>query len=191
MKKKEINNMSTVYEIKIPIDKTARLSKDIPEVKTALNSIYGIDYVSSVETLTEIMKRLNKCQPIGKKDVQKSEMLNKIKNVIFNKPATIVLWADGTKTVVKCENEDFDPEKGLAMAIVKKTMANNHSYYNEIFKKWLPKEESVETLGDLFANKNKGCEFKLDRQKSRDSLDLSEYFPKGRKGTDGYPIEKE
>ena len=191
MKKKEINNMSTVYEIKIPIDKTARLSKDIPEVKTALNSIYGIDYVSSVETLTETMKRLNKCQPIGKKDVQKSEMLNKIKNVIFNKPATIVPWADGTKTVVKCENEDFDPEKGLAMAIVKKTMANNHSYYNEIFKKWLPKEESVETLGDLFANKNKGCEFKLDRQQSRDSLDLSEYFPKGRKGTDGYPIEKE
>ena len=183
--------MSTVYEIKIPIDKTARLSKDIPEVKTALNSIYGIDYVSSVETLTETMKRLNKCQPIGKKDVQKSEMLNKIKNVIFNKPATIVPWADGTKTVVKCENEDFDPEKGLAMAIVKKTMANNHSYYNEIFKKWLPKEESVETLGDLFANKNKGCEFKLDRQQSRDSLDLSEYFPKGRKGTDGYPIEKE
>ena len=183
--------MSTVYEIKIPIDKTARLSKDIPEVKTALNSIYGIDYVSSVETLTETMKRLNKCQPIGKKDVQKSEMLNKIKNVIFNKPATIVLWADGTKTVVKCENEDFDPEKGLAMAIVKKTMANNHSYYNEIFKKWLPKEESVEILGDLFVNKNKGCEFKLDRQKSRDSLDLSEYFPKGRKGTDGYPIEKE
>lgn len=183
--------MSTVYEIKIPIDKTARLSKDIPEVKTALNSIYGIDYVSSVENLAETMKRFNGCPTIGKKDVQKSEMLNKIKNVIFNKPATIVLWADGTKTVVKCENEDFDPEKGLAMAIVKKTMANNHSYYNEIFKKWMPKEEPVETLGDLFVNKNKGCEFKLDRQQSRDSLDLSEYFPKGRKGTDGYPTEKE
>lgn len=183
--------MSTVYEIKIPIDKTARLSKDIPEVKTALNSIYGIDYVSSVENLAETMKRFNGCPTIGKKDVQKSEMLNKIKNVIFNKPATIVLWADGTKTVVKCENEDFDPEKGLAMAIVKKTMANNHSYYNEIFKKWLPKEESVATIGDLFANKKKGYEFKLDATKRTDSLDLSKYFPKGRKGTDGYPTEKE
>ena len=172
--------MSTVYEIKIPIDKTARLSKDIPEVKTALNSIYGID-----------MERFNICPPIVKKDVQKSEMLDKIKNVIFNKPATIVFWADGTKTVVKCEHEDFDPEKGLAMAIVKKTMANNHSYYNEIFKKWLPKEKPVETLGDLFANKNKGCEFKLNRRQPRNSLDLSEYFPKGRKGTDGYPTEKE
>ena len=183
--------MSTVYEIKIPIDKTARLSKDIPEVKTALNSIYGIDYVSSVETLTETMKRLNERTPLGKMNRQKSEMLDKIKNVIFNNPATIVFWVDGTKTVVKCEHEDFDPEKGLAMAIVKKTMADNHSYYNEIFKKWLPKEEPVATLGDSFTDKKKGCEFKLDATKHTDSLDLSKYFPKGRKGTDGYPTEKE
>ena len=189
--------MSTVYEIKIPIDKLdnipeLRLSKDIPpEVKTALNSFYGIDCVRSVETIAETMKRLNERTPLGKMNRQKSEMLDKIKNVIFNNPATIVFWADGTKTVVKCEHEDFDPEKGLAMAIVKKTMANNHSYYNEIFKKWLPKEEPVETLGDLFANKNKGCEFKLNRRQPRNSLDLSEYFPKGRKGTDGYPTEKE
>ena len=42
-----------------------------------------------------------------------------IKKVIFNDPATIVFWKDGTKTVVKCENEEFDEEKGLAMAIVK------------------------------------------------------------------------
>ena len=59
-----------------------------------------------------------------------------IKNVIFNNPATIVFWLDGTKTVVKAENEPFDPEKGLAMAIVKKTLGNKGSYYNE-FKKWL------------------------------------------------------
>ena len=177
--------MSTVYEMKPPILELdsipePRLLKDIREVKIALNSIYGTD-----------MERFNICPPIGKKDVQKSEMLNKIKNVIFNKPATIVFWADGTKTVVKCENEDFDPEKGLAMAIVKKTMADNHSYYNEIFKKWLPKEESVATLGDLVTNKKKGCEFKLDATKHTDHLDLSKYFPKGRKGTDGYPTEKE
>ena len=177
--------MSTVYEMKPPILELdsipePRLLKDIREVKIALNSIYGTD-----------MERFNICPPIGKKDVQKSEMLNKIKNVIFNKPATIVFWADGTKTVVKCENEDFDPEKGLAMAIVKKTMADNHSYYNEIFKKWLPKEESVATLGDLVTNKKKGCEFKLDATKHTDHLDLSKYFPKGRKGTDGYSTEKE
>ena len=44
-----------------------------------------------------------------------------IRKVIFNDPATIVLWSDGTKTVVKCGPEDsYDMEKGLAMAIVKK-----------------------------------------------------------------------
>lgn len=39
-----------------------------------------------------------------------------IKNVIFNPPATVVYWTDGTKTVVKCnENDIFDLEKGLAL----------------------------------------------------------------------------
>ena len=60
-----------------------------------------------------------------------------IKKVIFNNPATIVMWADGTKTVVKAENEEYDPEKGLAMAISKKALGNKGSYY-ETFKKWLP-----------------------------------------------------
>ena len=64
-----------------------------------------------------------------------------IKDVIFNEPATIILWADGTKTVVKCqEGEGYDPEKGLAMAISKKVLGNKGNYY-EVFKKWLPEEE--------------------------------------------------
>lgn len=64
-----------------------------------------------------------------------------IKKVIFNDPATIVIWTDGTKTVVKCsENDIFDPEKGLAMAIVKRAFGNDNSFH-KIFKKWLPKEE--------------------------------------------------
>ena len=59
-----------------------------------------------------------------------------IKDVIFNDPATIVFWMDGTKTVVKCqEGDEFDPEKGLTMAIVKKVYGNKGSYCNEI-KKW-------------------------------------------------------
>lgn len=39
---------------------------------------------------------------------------------MFNGAATIVFWADDTKTVVKAIGENFDPEKGLAMAIAKK-----------------------------------------------------------------------
>lgn len=67
-----------------------------------------------------------------------------IKNVIFNDPATIVFWEDGTKTVVKCQDcDEFDPEKGLAMAIVKKAYGNKGSYCNKL-KKWLPKEKTVD-----------------------------------------------
>ena len=58
-----------------------------------------------------------------------------IDRVIFNDPATIVFWKDGSKTVVKAENEIFDPEKGLAMAIAKKVYGNQGNYFNEI-KKW-------------------------------------------------------
>ena len=66
-----------------------------------------------------------------------------IKDVIFNEPATIVMWSDGTKTVVKCqEGEGYDPEKGLAMAISKKALGNKGNYC-EVFKKWLPEEEEV------------------------------------------------
>lgn len=62
-----------------------------------------------------------------------------IKNVIFNPPATIVFWGDGSKTVVKCQaGEDFDPEKGLTMAFFKKMHGNKGHYFNEI-KKWTEK----------------------------------------------------
>lgn len=57
-----------------------------------------------------------------------------VKEVIFNEPATIVYWMDGSKTVVKAQNgEHFDKEKGLAMAYVKNLYGNVGSYY-EIFK---------------------------------------------------------
>lgn len=61
-----------------------------------------------------------------------------ITRVIFNDPATIVFWSDGTKTVVKCDPRDeFDPEKGLAMAIAKKSLGNNYKYY-EVFERFIP-----------------------------------------------------
>lgn len=77
------------------------------------------------------------------------------KKVIFNDPATIVFWNDGTKTVVKAVDEPFDPEKGLAMAISKKYLGNEGNYYNT-FKKWLPEEgvitfdsKAIEAFKDL------------------------------------------
>ena len=79
----------------------------------------------------------------------KSVSAPSIKKVIFNYPATIVLWSDGSKTVVKCQDGDiYDPEKGLAMAISKKALGNKGNYCNE-FKKWLPEDEEEEGTVEL------------------------------------------
>lgn len=72
---------------------------------------------------------------------RKDDMIPEIKRVIFNQPATIVLWKDGSKTVVNCqEGEAFDPEKGLAMCIIKK-ISGNKGNFNDIFRKWIPEEK--------------------------------------------------
>lgn len=78
-----------------------------------------------------------------------------IKDVIFNDPATIVYWADGTKTVVKAQEDEFDPEKGLAMAFSKKLFGNKGNYYN-VFRQWLEPywqkkaEEADEEIANLW-----------------------------------------
>lgn len=47
--------------------------------------------------------------------------LMSITKVIFNPPATIVFWGDGSKTVVKCGPDDkFNPHVGIAMCVMKK-----------------------------------------------------------------------
>lgn len=75
----------------------------------------------------------------------KSVNMPGIEKVIFNDPATIVIWDDGTKTVVKAQKgELFDPEKGLAMAVSKKALGNKGNYFDE-FKKWLPEEKKEST----------------------------------------------
>lgn len=60
-----------------------------------------------------------------------------IKKVIFNNPATIVFWSDGTKTVSKAHGEDkFDKEIGLTVCIAKKAMGNKKKW-DQVFKKWI------------------------------------------------------
>lgn len=44
-----------------------------------------------------------------------------VKRVIYNGPKTIILWADGTKTIVSCgEDESYDHYTGFCAAVVKK-----------------------------------------------------------------------
>ena len=82
-----------------------------------------------------LFERATPYNPYYRKDAINDGKLQ-IKDVIFNPPATIVFWSDGSKTVVKAENEIYDPEKGLAMAIAKRAMGNQGNYF-ETFKKYV------------------------------------------------------
>lgn len=80
-----------------------------------------------------------------------------IKKVIFNDPATIVIWSDDSKTVVKCQPGDtYSKELGLAMCISKKYLGNKGNF-NEEFKKWIPDDSeavlSYKTLWDILKEK--------------------------------------
>ena len=64
-------------------------------------------------------------------------LLPEIERLIFNDPATIVYWSDGTKTVVKCQPGDvFSAEAGLTTAMLKKYMGNDNTF-NRVINEWL------------------------------------------------------
>lgn len=59
-----------------------------------------------------------------------------VSKIIFNPPATIVFWEDGTKTVVKCAAEDeFSEYYGFLAALGKKVYENNSQIKKLIDKK--------------------------------------------------------
>ncbi len=65
----------------------------------------------------------------------------RIKKVIFNDPATVVIWKDGTKTVVKCcDGDTYDKEKGFMACIIKK-LTGNTGRWNELIKKYVNDKE--------------------------------------------------
>lgn len=67
-----------------------------------------------------------------------------IKNAYFNDPVTVVMWEDGTKTMVRCQNGDaYSPETGLALCIAKKSLGNMPNF-NNVFKKWIPEQKPVD-----------------------------------------------
>ena len=117
-------------------------SKDV--IRVSANNL-GIDIDRAIYTVMAIDYSRQSTERAEKNDIVRFGMCNvSIRKVIFNDPATIVLWSDGTKTVVKCGPDDiFDKEKGLAMAIVKK-MAGSDSRFHKVFKQWCKPDEANE-----------------------------------------------
>lgn len=68
--------------------------------------------------------------------------LLKAKKVIYHYPATVVLWEDGTKTVVKCDKKDeYNPMLGLALCYMKKALGNNSRNLNDALRSGAYSEE--------------------------------------------------
>lgn len=96
-------------------------------IRTMLNSVYG--YNGGF---------------LHKQFASRDDIRNSIKKVIFSGPATIVLWNDGTKTMVKLCTDEINLQdamyeelrwSGLALCISKKVMGNAGNY-KKIFKQW-------------------------------------------------------
>lgn len=112
-----------------------------------LNDIYGVKAVNYPEDFSEILRQYGLsaelCKPnvvacIKEETTMNCDIRSNIKDVIFSDRVTIVLWKDGTKTMVRAgKHENYDPEKGFAMAVCKKMFGNEGNYY-EVFKKYVP-----------------------------------------------------
>lgn len=77
-----------------------------------------------------------------------------IDKVVYSPPATIVFWKDGSKTVVKCsENDVFDPLAGIAFALMRKVYGKEYrsieKYAKEYEKMHPPVDISVMPLDSL------------------------------------------
>ena len=72
----------------------------------------------------------------------KADIPGMIDRVIFNDPATIIIWKDGSKTVVKRSEDDiWDPEKGFCMAVIKKLYG-----HTSFIKRFMEPEEEMPIL---------------------------------------------
>lgn len=56
-----------------------------------------------------------------------------VKKVIFNDPKTIVIWFNGDKTIVTCQEGDhYDKEKGFALCFMKWFFNNSSRDLNDV-----------------------------------------------------------
>lgn len=94
-----------------------------------------------------------------------------IKHVNFKGDSTIVIWKDGSKTSVTCQNEDiYSKEVGIAMCVMKRAyerMGKNggKSGFNDVLKNVINKQEEEERKRKLKENKK----FKKQHCKSEEN----------------------
>lgn len=79
--------------------------------------------------------------------------LPEIEKVIFNKPATIILWKDGRKSVAKCEDGDeYNKTVGFLVAFLKRFF--DSEYVMNLVDTYCYSEDEV-VYNPKYANKKK------------------------------------
>lgn len=113
-------------------------------IYSKLNKLYGggtmtgNDLVITPELRKVMSNEYKKGLIEGREIVWKGISVDRI---IFNDPATIVFWKDGTKTVVKCQKgQTFNPYFGFCAAMAKKLYGSN-SMLNRIVDTYYKEED--------------------------------------------------
>ena len=116
----------------------------------AYDQIISDNYSITLPTEEITMELTTKYEDI-EKALLNDIVRNSIKKVIFNSPATIIIWANGEKTISKCgPNDDWDPEKGFAMAMLKHYVGkSNLGWFMRKYVEPQVKKEEDESLVHL------------------------------------------
>ena len=120
--------------------------------------------VISSSTFTASSNNKNK-----KDEVNKMKEKFTPKRILFNDPATIVFWKDGTKTVVKrSPGEEFNAYTAFCAALAKKIFGNN-SAVNRIVKSGTDqhKKDMCKQMNDTYKTEKKAKEMKNKNAKGK------------------------
>lgn len=157
--KKEDNRM--VYHVKFEGTDKLYAYYCAPYISLQLGQIYMIqaDHITNYKNPVTIV-RIDNRVPAGVniRTITRARLFegakrpdDRIDRVIFNKEklTTVVLWKDGTKTIVKCQPGDmWDEEKALAMCYMKKALGNRGAF-NEVIKKYCAEPDYAEQVGAM------------------------------------------
>lgn len=165
--------------------------KDLLDLDTFAKTWNGITN-DTIEGGRKAMKKFNDTMgikgthqdPLNQKEVEEEywEFDDLVKRIVFNPPATIVFWFDGTKTVVKCgKDQPFNPYYGFCAAVTKRMLGHNCAINRHI-------DEYVAQMDKKAAKKYEDSYLEFNNKKAIEKL--QENFRKELEKSDG-PEEPE
>ncbi len=118
-----------------------------PEPLDILGDIHSANSLASyilddVANINELFKRA-----FNLEENNMSRKSLEVKKVIYSGPCTIVIWADDSKTIVRCQDGDrYSKEVGLLMCLAKKVWGTNASgsNFNDYISKAISEKEENE-----------------------------------------------